>query len=402
MFSAIYTSTSGLQSFSKGLDVISGNVANVNTPGYKGTQLQFQDVLYDYTARYQHEGDLYGTVMGQGVEAELTTVRFNQGDFRETKNDTDVAVDGKGLFVIERDGEYVYTRDGEFEFDNDGVLVTRSGKYRVMALDASGALQPITNEGLKTQPAKSTSEISFVGNLSLGASQHVISDVKVIDSLGATQTLSIRFRNTGTTTPRSWQVEVRDAQNALIASGGEIRFEGNGAPSTDYNRFTFTYTPTNAAAQEITLDFGEPGSFANATSFSGGTSSDLAVDKQDGYAQGILMKMTFDDRGQLVARYTNEQTVNGSRLALATFNNMQALRQIDGAMFHAQSGESPLLGMAGEGNFGRLAVGRIELSNVELSQQFTDMIVVQRGYQASSQVLTAANEMIQQLLEAAK
>jgi flagellar hook protein FlgE len=402
VFTTIYTSMTGLQGFARGLDVISTNVANVNTPGYKGTELLFRDVFYRYDIHDERHGDLYGTWIGHGVAADLTSLRLNQGEFRETDNDTDVAIDGKGFFVIERDGELVYTRGGQFDFETEGVLVTRGGQNRVMGLAADGSLQPISLAALRTQPARATSEISFVGNLSLGATQHIVNNVRVTDSLGATQTLSVRFRNNGTQTPRSWEIEVRNADNEVIASGGQIRFQGNGSPAADFNRFAFDFTAKDAATQRITLYFGEPDSFSQATSFSGGASSDLAVDRNDGFAQGTLLGVSFDDRGRLVARYTNNQTVTGGRLALATFTDVQALQRIDGGMFHAPAREQALLGEAGQGNFGRIAAGRIELSNVELSQQFTDMIVVQRGYQASSQVLTVANEMLQQILEATK
>lgn len=402
MLSTIYTSMTGLLGFSKGLDVISSNVANVNTPGYKGTELTFRDIFYGFDLQGESNGTLYGSWIGHGVSAELTSVSYSQGDFRETKNDTDAAIDGKGFFVIEQDGEYVYTRAGQFDFDDDGVLVTRDGKHRVMGLAADGTLQSLTLEGLQTQPATPTAEMRFIGNLSLGASQHVLNNVEVIDSLGAKQTLTVRFRNNSANTPRSWTIEVRDTQNELIATGGEIRFQGNGSPLADFNTFSFDYTAPNAAAQKITLFFGSPDSFSNATSFSGGATSDLAVERHDGRVQGSLLSVTFNDRGQLVAKYSNDETEEGGRLALATFNDMQRLRQMEGGMFRAQADQQRTLGYAGDNSLGRVVAGKVELSNIELSQQFTDMIIVQRGYQASSQVMNVANEMVQQLLEAAK
>jgi flagellar hook protein FlgE len=400
MLSVIYTSTSALQSFSKGLDVISSNVANVNTTGYKGTELLFQDVFYGYDLRGERNGDLYGSAIGRGVSAEVTTMRFNQGEFRETKTDTDVAIDGKGFFVLQRDGESLYTRSGEFEFDNDGVLVSRTNRSPVMGLNADGTLSPIRLDSLKSQAARPTSEINFTGNLSLGATQHVI-NTSVIDSLGASAALTLTFRNMSTTTPRSWQIEVKNAQGTVVATGGEIRFQGNGSPEDGYNSFSFDYTGANGSPQSITLKFGEPGSFTGATSFSGGTTSDLAASKQDGFLQGTLLTTTFDSQGRLTATYSNQQTVNGPYLALASIDNLQSLIREDGGLFRAQPATRVELGKAGIGALGQVVAGRVELSNVELSQQFTDMIVVQRGYQAASQVLTAANEMLQQLLQSA-
>jgi len=402
MLSVIYSAMSGLQSFSKGLDVISGNVANVNTPGFKGSELLFEDVFYGYDLKGEHDGSLYGSSTGRGVEAEVTTLRFTQGDFRQTQNETDAAIDGKGFFVVQRDGEYVYTRSGQFEFDDQGLLVTRSERYPVLGLNANGELAQIDLEPLKAQPARPTTQVSFINNLSLGATQHVIGSVNIIDSLGKTVPLSVTFRNTSSTTPRSWQIEIKDAQNTVIATGGELRFQGNGSPETGYNTFKFTFTGSGGTAQNVTLYFGEPGSFSGATSFSGGTTSDLAVSKQDGFVQGSLLSTTFDDQGRLTARYTNNQSVTGMSLALAQIPNLQALRTLQGGFFHAAPGQTVDYGTAGSGALGRILPGTVELSNVELSQQFTDMIVVQRGYQASSQIMTAANEMMQQLLETAR
>src|SRR6185436_9391303 len=171
---------------SRGLDVISSNVANVNTPGYKGTELLFQDIFYGYDPKGERNGDVYGAWIGHGVAAEITSLSFSQGDFRDTDNATDVAIDGQGFFIVSRDGEYLYTRDGQFEFDDNSMLVTRAGRDPVMGLSENGTLSQITLEQLQAQPAKPTTEIRFINNLSLGGTQHVLNNVKVINSLGET------------------------------------------------------------------------------------------------------------------------------------------------------------------------------------------------------------------------
>jgi flagellar hook protein FlgE len=193
-------------------------------------------------------------------------------------------------------------------------------------------------------------------------------------------------------------VKVLDEKRTEIATG-TISFQPNGSPAEGGNTLVFDYQPDGASKQSITLDFGEPGSFSNVTSFSGGTTSNVTVGTSDGRAEGSLLTLSFDEDGRLLARYSNEQTETGTQLALADFDNVQALQQLGNGLFHAQTSQKPLIGAPGKGAYGKITAGSVESSNIDLSTQFTDMIVVQRGYQASSQVLTVANEMLQQLLE---
>lgn len=401
MLTTVFTSFAGLQTFSKGLDVISGNVANVNTPGYKGNQAVFSDVYYGYQYSDGKQPFLESGISGSGSEVVQTTINFSQGDLRDTGNDTDLAIDGEGFFIIEDDGQRYYTRVGQFSFDNDDYLVSSSGA-RVMALDENGGLEPLSLQGIKTMPAKPTGNISFLGNLSLGSSQHVISDVEVIDSLGSTQVLKLTFRNNNANTPRSWFVDVRDADNNLVASDLEVRFQDNGSPEEGFNSVSFEFQPDDRASQTINLFFGDVGSFAYATSFSGASASDLTLEDNDGYQQGALLGLAFDENGFLQANYSNEESQTGQRLALAFIHDKQALTQLGQGLFDANPTQSIDIGAANQGVYGLVLGKKLEASNVELSQQFTDMVVVQRGYQASSQMLTAVNEMMQQLLEASK
>ncbi|WP_346837599.1 flagellar basal-body rod protein FlgF [Microbulbifer sp. SAOS-129_SWC] len=402
MLSTVYSSMAGLQTFSKGLDVISGNVANVNTPGYKGNQAIFSDVYYGYQYEDGERPYLKSGVSGSGSEMLRTTINFSQGDLRETGNETDLAIDGEGFFIVEKDGERLYSRVGQFSFNNDDILVSAASEAQVMAFDESGNLVPLSLEGLKTMPAQPTENLSFLGNLSLGSSQHVISDVEVVDSLGSIQKLNLTFRNNNSNTPRSWFVDIRDEDNNLIASDLEIRFQDNGSPAKGYNSVSFDFQPTDRAKQNINLSFGDVGSFSQATSFSGASTSDLALDDNDGYQQGALLSLSFDEDGVLEANYSNEQTQKGMQIALAHIHDKQSLTQLGQGVFRANPSQSIDIGRPNQDVYGRIQGNKLESSNVELSQQFTEMVIVQRGYQASSQMLTAVNEMMQQLLEASK
>lgn len=401
MLGSIYNGLTGLLGFSKALDVISNNVANLNTPGFKSSQMQFQDLFYQYQLAGDREGSRAALQMGSGMETGSTSIRFAQGDLRETGNDSDVAIDGNGFFILRKDGQVFYTRAGQFEFDQDGFLIDRSNKARVAALGAGSVLEDISIVGLQTSPAKATTEIKFLDNLSTGDNEHEVTGITIYDSLGAQHTLKVKFINTSSTTPYSWKVEVREVTDTgdVLLSSGEIRFQGNGSPATDFNTLSFDFAPNGAVANTITLNFGDPGSFSGATSFSGGTNSALKLSSQNGYAAGSLTSASFDESGYLVAQYSNAQTTKHSRLALASFGHLQSLEQVGGNLFLNGGNQVPLLGRPGEGVMGKLKGKSIELSNVDLTQQFTDMIIVQRGYQGSSQIISVTNEMIQQLFD---
>lgn len=396
MLGSIYTAQSGLQAFSRGLDTISNNVANLNTPGHKANDLMFQDAFYKYLMSGDYENNFPGAQFGNGVKAELTNIVFTQGELQASGNETDAAIDGNGFFILRERGETYYTRGGQFEFDDDGYLVARGSEARVGGLGAGGGLTDITLNGRRSDPANPTSEIRFVNNLSTGSQQHVIEDVEVFDTVGESHELTFTFINDS---PRVWLVEIRDEDDNLISSGEEIRFAGDGSPEEGWNSITFTFSPADTDPSDITLFFGDPGSLTGATSFSGGSTSDLAVESQDGYGVGSLTGVEFNRDGVLELSYSNGQTHDGPQLALARFENLQRLVQLSGGRFLPQEGQSPQIGAAAQSGLGEIVGGNVELSNVELTQQFTDMIIVQRGYQASSQIVTVANEMIQQLMD---
>jgi len=391
MLDSLYIGLSGLIGYSKGLNNISNNVANLNTPGFKSSQMQFNDLFYRYQTSSGDGGNSSTYSQGSGVTVGSSTMVLKQGELRATGNDQDVAIDGNGLFVLRKDDQVLYTRAGQFEFDADGYLVSRDSKARVAGLSAAGSLSDINLSGLRSNPPKVTSSIKMTDSLSTNDAAFDVSNVTVFDSLGASHTLTLHFNNNNAITPGSWLVQVKEGNN-VIASG-EIRFQGSGAPVTGFSSVAFTYTPTNGAnPQGVTLDF----SSANSLSTAG---SSIKIGSQDGLAAGSLTKAVFDAQGYLVLTYSNGQTLKPSRLALAWFNDMQELEQLGGNMLVNSSGQERQLGGAGDSLFGKAKGGSIELSNVDLAQQFSELIITQRGYQASSQIITASNEMIQQLFD---
>lgn len=378
MLDSIYIGLTGMTSFQRNLGVIGNNVSNLNSPGFKASELTLSD-LRD----------------GAGVVPGTTRVMFKQGALRQTGSATDVAVDGNGFFVLREGDKTFYTRDGSFQFDADGFLV--SDKARVAAF-SGGSLRDVSIAGIRGSAPRATATVRLVDNLSSGDTDHDVT-VGVFDVQGTSHSLTLHLTNNNAVTPRSWLLEVRDETGTALSSG-EIRFNGDGSPATGFSSHTFTFTPLGGVpSSQIVLDFGQPGGFAGATNFSAGTDSTLRLGSQDGFAPGALQSVTFDADGVLVAKYSNGQTLRDQRLALAFFDLPQDLEAAGAARFENRTGQRVVLGNAHEGVFGAIAPESLESANVDLAAQFSELIISQRGYQSSSQVVSTANELIQQLLD---
>jgi len=394
----IYTASTGMLTFSKGLDTVSNNVANLNTPGFKRSDLLFRDLFYQYQQSGEDNSQLSSQQSGAGVTDAGTVTSFAQGDLQQTGNETDFAINGNGFFILRDTDKQLYTRSGQFEFDDNGFLSSTALDTKVAGFDASNNLVDININDFRTSPAQPTSEISFVGNLSTGATEHVVESVDLIDSLGNTETFELTFTNNNSATPRSWLLTIRDSSDEEVATDLEIRFQADGSPEAEFNQVVFSHTPDDAAATDVTLNFGDPGQFNGATYFSAGTTSSLAVDSQNGIAQGSFLGLDVSSDGLLEARYSNNETAEVGRLALAWFTDLQSMRQIGNGIFLVTGDQQPVIEQASSGVMGEIVGGSIEISNVELTQEFTDLIIIQRGFQASSQIMSASNEMIQELL----
>lgn len=399
MFGTIFTGTSGLLTYSKGLNVVSNNVANMNTTGFKRSDLVFRDLFYGYEYSAREEGVANSASYGSGVGDKGTTTSFAQGDLRQTGRSMDVAIDGNGFFILQKSDTTFYTRAGQFQIDSNGALVSAINGASVLGLSASGGLEPISISSLRVKPATATTRVSFIDNLSSGSSEHKVENIVVYDASGQIHTLSLTLRKNTIPIPGSWLAEVRSESGLTLATGQELRFQANGAPDAGFNAFTVAL-PGGSGAHSIEFHFGDPGSFNGATSFSGGTNSTLAMSHQNGRAAGTLTSVGFNESGVLSVAYSNGETASGPQLAMAWTDDLQALKQVGDGLFLV-SGKPFKVGAPNSGSLGAVVGGSIESSNVEVSQEFTDLIIVQRGFQVCSQVVTIANEMVQQLLESA-
>lgn len=389
MLNSIYIGMSGLQGYSQGLRVIANNTANLNTPGFKGSTLQFADMFYSNNQAQAGSGTMQ---VGYGLNTAGTVLNFQQGELRQTGNSLDLAVDGQGLFTVKDEGGNLhYTRAGQFSFNTDGVLVNRVDGSKVMGLSPSGALTEISIAGVSTTKGKATSTLKFAGNVSSTAADQTIGSVKVMDHLGGEHLLTVKLTNENAVAAGRWKVELMNG--AAVVGTGSITFTG-GVPDPAQAKVNVTYTPTGLAAIPLTLDFS-----SDVTSFASGNLSTLAFTSQDGYGPGALTGVSFDSRGTLVMAYTNGQTVKGPQLAMGRFDSPEAVVAAGNNQFDATNTLAWHTGAAGANGFGSIRAGMVELSNVDLSQEFSDLVIMQRGYQASSQVISTANDMLQELFQ---
>jgi flagellar hook protein FlgE len=386
MLESIFIGMTGLQGYQQGLRVIANNTANLNTPGFKGSSLQFADMFYSYES--VGTGGHRSGQLGFGLNTYSTSLNFRQGELRQTGNDLDLAIDGQGLFVLnDQAGHLQYSRAGQFEFNTEGVLVNRTNAAKVMGVDAAGVMCEITLAGRRTNAAKATTRVSFNGNLSSTTAVQTVGGVRIVDTAGGEHELTLGF--TQDSGAGSWTVKVNDG--AAQVGSGTLLFS-DGRPVASDSTIKVTYQPTGQADMPLVLDFS-----GEVTSFASGDLSTLAMSAHDGFQAGALSKVSFDTSGALTLTYSNGEAAKGPRLALGRFDSLSAVAAMGDNAFEALDESAWHRGVGGDGAFGSVRSGVVELSNVDLSQEFSDLVIMQRGYQASSQVVSTANDMLQEL-----
>jgi len=378
MFQALFNSLSGLFAFSRSLDTVSNNVANMNTPGFRGSDTFFENI----------NGGRGTGIAGEGL-------RPGSGDIRQTGNATDLAVDGNGFFVLmDPNGNLHYTRAGQFRFDENGFLVDAVTSYQVMALTEGGNLVAIDLDDYRSLPPEATTSIRFTGNIAPGTASLPVSNIRIYDASGNQHTLTVTLADNTAVTPGSYLITATDSSGNTIGTG-EVRFGIDGTPLAGFNSPQIDLT-LPGGTRSITFDFGVSGAFVGATNLSG-SPSDLGAQVQDGHAVLGFTDLRFDDQGYMQLTYSATERRQGPRIALASFSNESALQLSGGRLVSGVNEQDRTLGHPGEGVFGRIAGGSLEMSNVDLTQEFADMIIIQRGYQASSRVMSVSNEMLEQL-----
>lgn len=389
MLGSIYIGLSGLTAYSKGLQTISNNVTNLNTPGFKASSFSFADSFSYGGIGSSFSRYVGGQQIGAGVRYGAEHIDYRQGDLRQTGGDLDLALQGSGFLVLLNGQKTYYTRTGQFTVDKNGFVADSASGYRLGVLNAAGQAVAVSVDVNQTSAPVVTGKVTFNGNLSSTATDATVSDIAVYDSRGAKHVWQAHFVPVGTTSPGEWTVTVTDENGAQVGTTS-LKFVGSSVdPAT--NDLVINTTPSGADPLAVHLDFS-----SGVTSFSSGTLSTLRAASSDGNGLGTLTSVGIED-GQLKLTYSNQKTVMLGSVAIADFRDPQSLQRLGAGIYEDKGGSGVRLLGSGQEGVGSLVSRQIEASNVDLSQQFGDLILVQRGFQASSQVISISNDMIQQL-----
>ncbi len=408
MMRSLYAGVSGLRSHQTMMDVVGDNIANINTPGYKGSRVVFQNTLSQVLRGGSGANDALGGTnaqqVGLGVRVASVETVSTQGPVQSTGRPTDVAIRGEGYFVVRSGTEALYTRAGSFGFDDRGNLADPSG-----AIVQGWTADPTTGVMNVNGPAADirlplgqsiapviTSSVALGGNLNAKAAvgTPVTTAIGVVDSLGATRRVTFEYSRTG---DNSWSVSATDEDGNEIGTG-ELEFDADSGLLVGDPSPTFVL-PGRDGSTDTTFrgDFGDAGKAGSLTQFSAATTA--AAISHDGAATGYLRSFSIADDGTVSGVFSNGRTKVLAQLALAGFTNPAGLMAAgSGHMRAGASSGEPSVGLAGGVGRGTLAAGALEGSNVELAQEFTNLMIAQRGFQASSRIISTSDEMLQELV----
>jgi len=397
MLRSLFSGISGLRAHQTMLDVTGNNIANVNTAGFKSSQVQFQDtlsqVLTNAGAAQPGVGGTNPAQVGLGVKVAGITTNFQQGASQLTNRQTDMMISGDGFFVVEKGGEQLYSRAGAFSFDALGQLVTPDGgMVQGWAADGVGIIDlnsPLTALRLPVSTlmgAEATNSATFEGNLPYDAAAGITLNrqVDVFDGTGAPHSMNLGF----TRTAAGWSVTGTVAGTTSTQTG-TVTFKTDGT----LNAIAFAALPpdTTVGTKAITVDLTKLTSFAGLET--------VAAADQNGRAAGGLQSFAINSDGTLLGSFSNGLKQAIGRVAIGNFGNPSGLEKSGSSLYRptVNSGDAQV-GAAGSGGRGSLSGGSLEMSNVDLSAEFTNLIVAQRGFQANSRVITTSDEVLQELV----
>ncbi len=406
-------SLSGLNANQQKLSVIGNNLANINTVAFKSSSVQFMDLVSQTVGG----GSANPMQVGLGVTTGAISPNFNQGGLENTGVPTHVAIQGRGFFMVGNgSNDRSFTRAGDFSFDKDGRLVTIEG----LPVQGYTQVDPATGDiittgepgdvvvppGVLRAPGATT---VFGTNTNLDARAPVgatfTASVQIYDALGAEHLATVTYTNTG---PGAWGYDI-SVDGADVTGGtpgtpssigtGNVTFGPTGlltAPAADVV-ITSPAWANGAAPTNFTWDLIDANGAASLTGYA--ATSATSSKTQNGFAAGTINPITIDSSGRIQASIGTGRTITIAQLAVASFNNPQGLVKLGSNRFGESEGSGiPNIGTASTGGRGSILGGALEQSNVDIAQEFTQMILAQRGYQANSRSITVADELLVETL----
>ncbi len=398
------TALSGLNAAQTNLDVISNNIANSNTTGFKRSRAEFADIYAT------SQSGLPKDTAGKGVRVVAIAQQFAQGDIEFTDNNLDLAISGKGFFRLSDNGSTVYSRAGAFSLDRNGYIVN-SANQRLTGYqpDATGAITAAIGDlqvsfadampqasTLITLGANldATETVPIPFNVADATSYNHATSTTLYDSLGTSHVSTLYFRKSAV---NSWEVYSFVDGNQVSAGADTLTFDNlgqlntvNGAPGTIYT--VPAYNPGNGAANlNLTVDV------AQLTQYGSGFGINSLT--QDGYPTGRLTSIDIDETGVVLARFSNGRFGTLGQVVLSNFANVNGLRpEGDNGFSETFSSGGATTAAPGSTNLGLLQAGGLELSNVDLTKELVDMITAQRAFQANARVISTAGEITQTVI----
>lgn len=462
MMRSMYSAVSGLRIHQGKMDTIGNNIANVNTVGFKKGQVTFQEIFSQVvrgaSAPSSGKGGTNPQQIGMGAGIGSINTIYTKGPGQRTDNPTDLMIDGEGFFVVSDDVSFnnrYYTRAGNFSLDRDGNLVTADG-FKVLGYAANpdgNILSDVTNIRINMSSTKAptaTEQIYFKGNLNSNTqvNDKQLVDTIVKDTLG--NSYKVTFELTKSNDKNKWDYLVKRVTdlatgNYSIAVDGDNKETSEPAPGVTDGTGSLVFdddgklieigdtklnpkpnTPITANFRiddNITFNFDKEGKhITDGVQKQSGTFSEINIFNsenpdtfkdifqyanettikpyaQDGNTSGTIEGFSIDNKGTVVGVFTNGEKKALGQIMLSKFDNPMGLQKLGGNLFvdTKNSGE-PQYGGAGVSGFGAISPGNLEMSNVDISSEFTEMITTQRGFQANSRIITTSDEMLQELV----
>lgn len=442
---SLFSAVSGLQNHQTRMDVIGNNVANVNTTGFKKGRVTFQDILSQTLSGAakptDERGGLNPRQVGLGMNVASIDTLMTQGNLQTTGKNTDLAITGEGFFVVNSGEQTYFTRAGNFMLDRNGTLVNSNGlrvqgwASQMMAngeayTNVSGPLEDLVIPLGSKLDARATQNIRFQSNLNSDTPvlpQNATPDemlqlthttsFNVYDDYGTANRIVVNFQKQG---QNQWLANVLmldPAGNPLqgvTVNGGNNQFllnfntdgtllsvnDGNGNVVDNEGELmaNMVYTSPDGVQRNFNMRLGEAGAVTDSiTQFASPFTT--RIYDQDGYTMGYLESFKIDDSGTITGAYDNGEKRELGRVALATFTNAPGLEKAGENLYvYSNNSGLPNIGAAGAQGRGRIYAGTLEMSNVDLSETFTDMIITERGFQANSRVVTTSDDMLREIL----
>jgi flagellar hook protein FlgE len=431
MMRSMFSAISGLKNHQTFMDVIGNNIANVNTTGFKQSRVTFQDILSQNlrggSGPQAGRGGINPEQVGLGVLISGIDTVQTQGTLQSTGKLTDMAIQGDGYFVMSDGKQTLFTRDGAFDLGIDGKLTNPASGLRVLGwqADSTGKIDTTGPAGDISLPigagmtGRASTDMSLTGNLDASSvpaasgatpttsNQATVSGT-IYDSLGNSHKLTYTFAPTAAGSGL-WNVTVaKDPSDASLTgtpsmSPAQIKFNANGKPvdasGNDITETSFTLSGLTLN-NNATIGGATPGTIdINLTGMTQLSSASDVTANTDGSSSGSLTTFTVGPSGEITGVYSNGYKQSLGQIAMASFSNPSGLVKAGGNLFGASPNSgTPVVGTPGSGSRGTIATGFLEGSNVDLAQQFTNMIMAERGFQANSRVITTSDEILQDLV----